>query len=229
MNKKPVIAIDGPAGAGKSTLAAMVANQLGLLLVDTGALYRGVAWVSLERGVGGEDALALGRIAETIRLGFTVGTDGLPRLWIDEEDRSESIRLPEVSKRASQVSKHPQVREALLGLQRGFGERGGVVLEGRDIGTVVFPSAEIKIFLTASAQARAHRRVDDLTSRGIHVDYDQTFSELVDRDRRDTERPLAPLRPAKDALVIDTTDSPLDSVVDRVVKLVESTLGWPLK
>ena len=148
---RPVIAIDGPAGAGKSTVALRLAHELGFVLVDTGALYRGVALCASERGIGYDDGPALGELAESLDLHFVQNEGEPPRLHINGHDRSADIRTPEISMGASDVSRHPEVRAALLGLQRKLGEQGGVVLEGRDIGTVVFPDAEAKIFLTRPA------------------------------------------------------------------------------
>jgi len=220
--ERPVVAIDGPAGAGKSTASRMVAERLGYVLVDTGALYRGVALAAKERGVSWDDGAALGALARSLDVGFFPGEGGASRLLLGGADRSSDIRTPEISQGASKVSAHPEVRDALLGLQRKLGADGGVVLEGRDIGTVVFPDAEVKVFLTASPETRARRRVSDLAERGIAVDYDETLAEIRERDTRDSTRPVAPLRPADDALVLDTSDLPLSEVVERLATLVNS-------
>ncbi len=214
---QPVVAIDGPAGAGKSTAARMVADRLGFVLVDTGALYRGVALRANERGISWDDAAALGELTQRLDIGF----DAQSRLTIDGIDRSDDIRTPEISRGASAVSRHPEVRDALLGLQRRLGEKGGVVLEGRDIGTVVFPDAEIKVFLTASPSTRARRRVGDLEARGIPAVYDEVLSEIEKRDQQDSSRPVAPLKPADDALFVDSSDMAIDEVVDSLVALVK--------
>lgn len=219
---RPVIAIDGPAGAGKSTVALRVAQSLGFVLVDTGALYRGVALAARERGVAWTDAAALGTLTEQLNLSFEARADGAPRLLIDGKDRSEEIRTPELSMGASDVSKHPQVRAALLGLQRRLGRDGGVVLEGRDIGTVVFPDAEAKVFLTASDETRAARRVNDLAARGITADLQQTLEEIRARDAQDSGRAVAPLKPADDALIVDTTQMGFDAVVTHLVTIARS-------
>jgi cytidylate kinase len=219
---RPVIAIDGPAGAGKSTVALRVAQRLGFVLVDTGALYRGVALAAREAGVDWGDAPALGALTGRLRLEFVPAQDGPPHLLIDGQDCSQRIRTPEISLGASEVSKHPSVRQALLALQRRMGVRGGVVLEGRDIGTVVFPDAELKVFLTAAAESRANRRVSDLADRGIMADFGQTLAEIELRDERDKSRPVAPLRPASDAVTLDTTHLDVDSVVDQLVELARS-------
>ena len=219
---RPVIAIDGPAGAGKSTVARAVADRLGYVLVDTGALYRGVALAARERGVSWDDADALGALARGLDLDFTLGEGGAPQLRLDGIDRSDEIRTPSIAEGASAVSRHPSVRDALLGLQRRLGEDGGVVLEGRDIGTVVFPDAEVKIFLTASPHERARRRVGDLRQRGQEADASAVLAALEARDRQDSSRPVAPLRPAEDAVHLDTTELSFDEVVGGVLELVHA-------
>jgi CMP/dCMP kinase len=218
---RPVVAIDGPAGSGKSTAARLLAERLGYLLVDTGALYRGVALVARERDVPWDDAPRLGELAARLDLGFRMrGSE--PRLCIDGVDRADAIRTPELSLGASTVSAHPEVREALLERQRRFGEQGGVVLEGRDIGTVVFPDAEVKVFLGAAAEERARRRTDELRARGMPADLATTLAEIEARDAQDQGRAVAPLRAAADAHVLDTTHLTIDQVVDRLEALVRA-------
>ena len=216
---RPVVALDGPAGAGKSTVARQVAEALGFVLVDTGALYRGIALAALERGVSWDDAEALGELARTLPLGFDARGD----LEIDGVARGDDIRTPEVSQGASKVSAHPPVRDALLGIQRDLGAEGGVVLEGRDIGTVVFPDAEVKIFLTASVEKRAERRMGDLEQRGMQADMAELLEAIRERDHRDSTRAVAPLKPADDAEVLDTSELTFDEVVTRVVEIVRKT------
>lgn len=218
----PVIAIDGPAGAGKSTAARRLAERLGYKLVDTGALYRGLALAASEVGVDPSDGPSLGALARTLELDFARGADGRSRLLLGGVDRDDQIRTETVAAWASVVSQHPEVREALLGLQRRFGEKGGVVLEGRDIGTVVFPDAEVKVFLTASPEERAKRRVADLAARGIAADVAVVAKEIRDRDHKDESRDIAPLKPAPDARVFDTTELDLDEVLERLVEMVEA-------
>lgn len=220
-----VVAIDGPAGAGKSTVARALALRLGYVLVDTGALYRGVALAARERGLAFGDGPALGALARSLDLAFRTGADGKPHLHIDGCDREQDLRTQDIAMGASDVSKHPEVREALLGIQRRLGQRGGVVLEGRDIGTVVFPRAEAKIFLTASAQTRAARRTEDLAARGQPARYEDTLREVKARDAQDEGREVAPLRPAPDSVIVDTTGLSIEQVVDRLLAIVRAAGG----
>lgn len=222
---QPVVAIDGPAGAGKSTAARELAERLGYVLVDTGALYRGVALSAFERSVDWDDDEALGELVESLSLTFERQDESGLRLLIDDIDRTADIRTPHISTGASRVSRHASVRRALLGLQRKLGAKGGVVLEGRDIGTVVFPDAEVKIFLTASDEARAQRRHAELQRAGHEVDFERVLSDIRERDRLDSERDIAPLRAADDAVLVDTSDTPLPLVLDQLEKLVKSRMS----
>jgi len=222
---KPVIAIDGPAGAGKSSAARDLAERLGYVLVDTGALYRGVALAAFERGVDWDEGEALGELVEQLSLAFERDESSGLKLMIDDVDRSLDIRAPHISTGASRVSRHAQVRRALLGLQRRLGARGGVVLEGRDIGTVVFPDAEVKVFLTASDEARARRRHAELMRSGHEVELERVLLDIRERDRLDSERDISPLRAADDAVVMDTSDVPLSQVLDQLEALVRSRMS----
>lgn len=225
MSGGAIVAIDGPAGAGKSTAARRLAGRFGYVLIDTGALYRAVALLAKERDVAWEDEVRLGKLAASLELRFeppAAGPSGRPSLFVDGEDRSTDIRRPDISQGASQVSAHPAVRSALLEVQRSMARGGGVVLEGRDIGTVVFPSADVKVFLTASTDARARRRHDELVAGGAKVDLAEVKAEMEIRDTRDTERAVAPLRPADDATMLDTSDLGLDEVVDRLAAIVRA-------
>jgi CMP/dCMP kinase len=217
-----VVAIDGPAGAGKSTAARELAERLGYVLVDTGALYRGVALAASERGVDWDDATALGSLVSQLALSFTRDTEHGLKLLIDGVDRSQDIRTPQISTGASRVSRHAEVRSALLALQRKLGAEGGVVLEGRDIGTVVFPDAEVKVFLTASDYARARRRHAELVRGGHELALAQVLADIRERDALDSARDLSPLRAADDAVLIDTSDIALNEVIDRLEALVRS-------
>jgi CMP/dCMP kinase len=219
-----VVALDGPAGAGKSTAARMLAERLGYVLVDTGALYRGVALAARERGLSWDGGPELGVMVDGLALSFVRESDGRSHLHIDGVDRSGEIRTPEISDGASRVSRHAEVRRALLGLQRRLGEQGKVVLEGRDIGTVVFPDAEVKVFLTASDEARAKRRHSELTKAGHDSSLAEVLSDIRERDTRDSERAVAPLRPADDAVVLDTSELELEQVVDELEALVRPLL-----
>ena len=219
---RPVIAIDGPAGVGKSTTARVLAQRLGYTLVDTGALYRGVALAARDRAISWDDEAAVVALGDEIQLGFASLADGTPRLLLNGQDRTDEIRTPELAAGASQVSAYPGVRRGLLDIQRDLGREGGVVLEGRDIGTVVFPDAEVKLFLTASAEERARRRVQDLQNRGTAADYGEILAKIRSRDEADSTRAIAPLRPAEDAVILDSTSLGLEAVVQHVLELVQS-------
>lgn len=222
--RRPVVAIDGPAGAGKSTVTRRVAERLGYLIVDTGALYRAVALAAQRARVAWDDAPALARLAAELERSAAVrlerASDGSVRVWLDREDVSAAIRTQEISQGASQVSAVPGVRAALLELQRASGRDGGVVLEGRDIGTVVFPNAEAKFFLTASVAIRAQRRFDELVARGEAPSLEEVKREVIERDTRDSSRPIAPLRQAPDATVVDSSSLEIAAVVERIVEEV---------
>ncbi|MCB9506567.1 MAG: (d)CMP kinase [Myxococcales bacterium] len=211
-----IVAIDGPAGAGKTTVSLRVAAALGAQLVSTGALYRAVALLATERGVALDDVPALVAIAAALNVDFAVVED-VNRVWLDGQDRTEALRTPDMSRGASIVSAIPEVRAALLQLQRDYAATRDVVMEGRDIGTVVFPNADIKVFLTASVRERARRRAAEYGDAG--VDLDAVAAEIEERDRRDSERETAPLVAAPDAVVVDATELGVDEVVARIVGL----------
>ena len=218
--RKLIIAIDGPAGAGKSTVAKRLAKELGYTYMDTGAMYRAFAWRVMEQGIDLSDERKLQAVLRetTIEL---VENHGRPKVFLNGADVTDQIRTPELSQLASRVSTSKIVRERMVELQRAMGSQGGVVAEGRDIGTVVFPDAEVKIYLDASAQERARRRFEELRTQGSQVTMEGTVSEMEERDRRDKERDVAPLRKAEDALVIDSTDSAVDRVVERIMREIK--------
>ncbi len=214
--KRPVVTIDGPAGAGKSTVAKNLARRLGYSLLDTGAIYRSVALVARQRAIPWDDAARLAEVARDLAIEFKFVGD-LNSTFVAGEDVSSAIRMPEISQGASQVSAHGPVRAALLELQRRLGSSGGVVVEGRDTGTVVFPHADAKFFLSASDEERARRRVEELRLAGKPVAYDETLAEIRERDHRDSSRDVAPMKAADDAVVIDSSRMSIDEVVDAMV------------
>jgi cytidylate kinase len=221
---RPVVAIDGPAGAGKSTVTLRVATALGYFVVDTGALYRTVALACERAGIDLDDYERVGTLAEALVAKDAVRLEGDAqggsRVLLDGRDVSGAIRTQTLSQGASKVSAQPRVRAALLELQRSAGRSGGVVLEGRDIGTVVFPDAEVKVFLTASVEERARRRFEQLRAAGVEADIEAVKREVEERDQRDSSRPIAPLRKAPDALVVDSSVLSIDQVVARIVARV---------
>lgn len=221
-----MVAIDGPAGAGKSAAARLLAQRLGLAYVDTGAMYRALALMALEKGIAlPPDAQGLGllvALARCLPISFG-GTPQEPKVFLGSRDVTEAIRSEEVSRASSLVSALPKVRQELVAVQRALG-RGGAVVEGRDIGTVVFPEAPIKFFLTARPEVRAARRQAELASRGLASDFSAILQEIRERDLRDSTRPVSPLRPAADALVVDTSDLTLAQVVDTLYALVQERL-----
>ena len=216
VSKRLIIAIDGPSGAGKGTVARVVAARLGYRHIDTGAMYRAVAWKAVHEAVDVTDEAAVARIGERAAFDLEQG-----RVAIDGHDVAAAIRTPEIDRAAAAVARHPSVRRTLVARQRAMGESGGIVMEGRDIGSVVFPSADVKIYLDASPDERARRRAADpahASSRGAHIA--DVATALAERDKSDSTRAVSPLAVAPDAVVIDTTGVSIDSVVDRVLALV---------
>ncbi|HTV23810.1 MAG TPA: (d)CMP kinase [Polyangiaceae bacterium] len=230
---KPIVAIDGPAGSGKTTVSRLVAERLGYVVLDTGALYRTVALASSRAGLG-PSSPELPSFCEQLVERGAIGLEPLPggdaRVRLDGEDVSREIRTPEISQRASEVSVVPGVRAALLDLQRKMGEGGGVVVEGRDIGSVVFPEAEAKFFLTASLERRAERRHTELSGATNAPTLSSVLEQVVQRDRRDSERSASPLVQAPDAALMDSTHLGVEQVVARIVETVrriEAELAAP--
>lgn len=224
--RKVRVAIDGPAGAGKSTVARALADRLGYLLLDTGALYRTVALAAQNAAIPWHDVERVGALAEDLVLRHRLVIERSAAvgmlLRLDGDDVSQAIRTPDVSLGASRVSSYPSVRAALLDMQRREGTEGGVVLEGRDIGTVVFPDAEVKFFLTASADIRARRRYEELVARGKAESFESTLADVESRDKADTERAVAPLKQADDAIVVDSSLRDIDDVVEEMARVVEA-------
>jgi CMP/dCMP kinase len=220
MRKGVIIAVDGPAGAGKSSSSRLLAERLGYRHVDTGALYRAVGLAAWEQGLNPTDVAALAAVCDRLALQIVPGPQGMCFL-LDDRDITADIRRPEISQMASQVSAQPVVRQRLLLLQRELGKEGGVVVEGRDIGTVVFPDADVKFYLDASPEERGRRRQAELQPQETPLA--TTIKEMVERDQRDSQRAHAPLRPAADAVVIDTTALSLAQVVETLLQHVQTS------
>lgn len=219
------IAIDGPAGAGKSTIAKVAANRLGIVYVDTGAMYRAIGLAAVRAGVDhasdvqGVEALLDGLSVEIAH------SEGGQSVFLNGEDVSVEIRLPEVSVAASDVSRIPKVREKLLELQRGLANKTDVIMDGRDIGTVVLPDAQLKIFLTASVEDRAMRRYRELVEKGVECEFDQVKSDMEYRDKNDSQREIAPLKPADDSVIVDTTGNDLNESVELIMSIINERRG----
>jgi cytidylate kinase len=222
--RRVIVAIDGPAGAGKSTVTRALTRALGYQLLDTGALYRSVALAARRRQVDWGDEDGLAAVARSLSVRFSLDGD-INRVFVDGDEVTEAIRTPEISEGASVVSALPGVRDALLDLQRSIGRGGGVVAEGRDVGTVVFPEAAVKFFLTASDRERAQRRQAELEARGHPSDYDTVLAEIQRRDERDSNRAVAPLRQADDALLVDSTARSVTDVVAEMEARVRAAEG----
>lgn len=218
------IAIDGPSGAGKSSMARTIAEKYGFIYVDTGAIYRTVGLAAHRRGISCSDEPAIAKLLPELKIEIKYDGSGEQRMYLDGEDVSSDIRLPEISICASDVSALPAVREFLLEMQRSMARTNNVIMDGRDIGTVVLPDADVKIFLTASSAARAHRRLLQLMEKGINADFDKVLEEIEYRDNQDSSREVAPLRAADDAVLVDTSDIGIEETVALLSSIIEEKL-----
>ena len=225
MTENIAVAIDGPSGAGKSTLARAIAGRLGYVYVDTGAIYRTIGYYIWKAGVDPRDGAAVAAELPKLRVELRYGDDGLQRMFLNGQDVTDAIRLPEVSQYASQVSAHPAVRSYLLEMQRDLARTRSVVMDGRDIGTVVLPDAHVKVFLTASPEARAQRRMRELEQRGTPQPFAQVLEEIQQRDYNDTHRATAPLRQAADAVALDTTELNFQESEEALLCIIQKKLG----
>ena len=214
------IAIDGPAGAGKSTIAKRLAKELGYCYVDTGAIYRTVAYFLDLLGVSPKDVDGVERYIDELTINIEYDADGVQHMIMNGMDVSGDIRTQDISQKASLVSAHAVVRDVLLDMQRDVARKNNVIMDGRDIGTVVLPDADVKIFLTASAEVRAQRRTDELIAKGQKAVYDTILKEIIQRDYQDTHRPIAPLKQAKDAVLVDTSNMNIEEVLAAIKSIV---------
>lgn len=218
--KKGTIAIDGPAGAGKSTVAQLVAQRLNYIYIDTGAMYRAIAWKVLQENITGDNTLAIIEIAKNITIKLTY-IEGKTQVFVDEFDVTDEIRNPKISQMVAEVAQLAVAREAMVALQREMATQGGVVMDGRDIGSYVLPNADVKIFLTASIAERAHRRWQEMNSKGFVVSLEELTADIAGRDKKDCERAISPLVQAADALLLDTTSLSIEEVVTRILTICE--------
>lgn len=219
------IAIDGPSGAGKSTISRKAAEKFGFIYVDTGAIYRTIGLATKIRGVSLDDTAAVVALLPTLEIELKYNDAGEQHMYLDGNDVSRDIRLPEVSMLASKVSAIPAVREFLVDMQRGMAEKYDVIMDGRDIGTVILPNADLKIFLTADVRDRAHRRYEELCAKGMEKPFDEVLAEMEKRDEQDTQRAAAPLKAADDAVLLDTSGNTLEESIDEVCRLISEKTG----
>ena len=220
MSKTYSIAIDGPAGAGKSTIAKRLAAELGYMYVDTGAIYRTVAYFFDLWGVAPKDIDGISRYIDELTVGIEYDENGLQHMIMNGMDVTDDIRTQDISQKASLISAHAIVREMLLDMQKDVAKRHNVIMDGRDIGTVVLPKANVKIFLTASAEVRAQRRTDELKAKGEKADYARILKEIQQRDYQDTHREVAPLKLARDSIKVDTSDLDIDGVIAELKRII---------
>ena len=225
MAKTVAIAIDGPAGAGKSTIARRIAKELGYYYVDTGAIYRTVAYFMDLLGVSPKDVDGIERYIDELTIGIEYDEEGVQHMIMNGMDVSGDIRTQDISQKASLISAHAVVREVLLDMQRDVAKAHNVVMDGRDIATVVLPNAQVKIFLTASAEVRAKRRTDELIAKGQKANFEQILKEIQQRDYQDTHRPIAPLKMARDSVKVDTSDMNIDEVAAAIRAIVAEKVG----
>ncbi len=225
MSKKISIAIDGPAGAGKSTIARRLAAELGYRYVDTGAIYRTVAYFMDLWGVSPKDVDGVNRYIDELTIGIEYDDQGVQHMIMNGMDVTEDIRTQEISQKASLISAHAVVREVLLDMQREIAEKQDVVMDGRDIGSVVLPKATVKIFLTASPEVRARRRCNELLAKGQKANYEKVLKEIQQRDYQDTHREIAPLKMTRESVKLDTSDMTVDEVIDAMKKIIGEKLG----
>ena len=225
MAKTYSIAIDGPAGAGKSTIAKRLAKELGYYYVDTGAIYRTVAYFMDLLGVSPKDTDGVERYIDELTIDIEYDEDGLQHMLMNGMDVTGDIRTQDISQKASLISAQPVVREVLLDMQRDMAKNYNVVMDGRDIGTVVLPNADVKIFLTASAEVRARRRTDELLAKGQKANFDTILKEIQQRDYQDTHRPIAPLKMTKDSVKVDTSDMDIDTVLQTIREIVQKKVS----
>ena len=224
MKKFYSIAVDGPAGAGKSSLSKKLAAAFGLVYLDTGAIYRTVGLACYRRGIDRKDEAAVSAVLPELDIQIRYNEEGLQRMILNGEDVSEAIRMPEISICASDVSALPACRAYLLDMQRRFAREYNVILDGRDIGTVVLPNADLKIYLTASSEARAQRRFLELQGKGVEADHDEVLRDIILRDEQDMNRTIAPLRQAEDAVLVDTSELNFEESFEALCRLVEEKL-----
>ena len=217
------VAIDGPSGAGKSSISKTVAKKFGFIHVDTGALYRALAYTAIKNGVNLGDEISLENLLKTTNVKIK-HIDGVQSVFVNDENVTEKIRTEEVSMGASNISKIPIIRDFLLGLQRNIASENNVVMDGRDIGTVVLPNADVKIFLTASPEKRAERRYKELLEKDEKIEYNDIIKDIIKRDYQDEHREIAPLKPAEDSVLIDTSELTFDESVQKITEVIEAKL-----
>ena len=225
MAKKISIAIDGPAGAGKSTIAKRLAKELGFMYVDTGAIYRTVAYFFDLWGVAPKDIDGITRYIDELNIAIEYDEEGVQHMIMNGIDVTDDIRTPEISQKASLVSAHAIVRDMLLDMQRDVAKEYDVIMDGRDIGTVVLPKATVKIFLTASAEVRAQRRCDELNAKGMKANYDKVLKDIQQRDYQDTHREVAPLKMCRDSIKLDTSELDIDGVIAAMKEIIQKKVA----